>query len=153
MHDGNSIHLLTPYVGLSGFFVSLAFLCIEIRNVELVNIGRKCLRRLQFVPSQIDAIYCNDDAKERDEKVKAEYERIKEESLRNNCGWICRKMIVHEFWFRAIYLYVMLMAALSIYYYFQQSISDPKSNLYVFIVVCLVALMYTFCCGCWKREK
>jgi len=78
-----SVSSLAPLLGFLGALISVAFLIIEIRNVDLVNIGRDELRRLNLKPSIINHDY-----------------------YKSNC---LRGFISHKFCLRFVYLAVFFI--------------------------------------------
>lgn len=144
------VKVLTPFLSLSGLLVSVAFLCIEIRNVELVNIGRKTLRDLGYKPTIIDGIYVNDaiNGKLTPDQI-SEYKKIKEESLKP--GKIPREYILHEFWFRFIYLLIAFFSSLSIIHYYFTFFSWGPFIIFVIIILFPIS-SYVFWFKWWKRE-
>lgn len=95
----NQVNRIIPWLFILGFIVSVAFLCLEIRNVELVNIGRNKLEQIGLEVSIDDA--------------RREYTRALEQTLR--CRPILRFPFKHELWLRLIYI---LIALFSLYLYF-----------------------------------
>lgn len=84
--DGNLF--FAQIVGWFGAFISLAFLILEIRNEQLVNVGRDALIHLE----------------ESDESLKAQPKLQLLHIDRNRSRWLS-----HKYWFRAIYVLCILL--------------------------------------------
>jgi hypothetical protein len=97
-----------------GFIVSIAFLFLEIRNVELVNIGRNVLKNLDLEVSKKDA---NPNYRE------ALYESLHKKYSKRI---ILIRLFKHEFLLRLIY---MLIASIWVYL-FINVLSSGCNNLY-----------------------
>ncbi|MFA4831577.1 MAG: hypothetical protein WC618_05460 [Patescibacteria group bacterium] len=118
------LKMVSPFISGLGILVSIAFFCLEIRNVELVNIGRIALRRYKFEPVFIDYSH-----REEDERIKELYDkqeieelkRYKETALKDAIGkwqglyWI-ERYLKHEYWLRLIYLSTLSISFVSLIY-------------------------------------
>lgn len=104
------LKLLAPFLSILGIAVSVAFFYLEIRNVELVNIGRFALNKLKFKPALIDNAKNGDVDEDISEKRKA----LAKAMMTECC--IYERVVKHEFWFRFIYIIIFLYSFCSFIY-------------------------------------
>lgn len=90
----SQVNKIIPWLCAFGFIVSIAFLCLEIRNVELVNIGRIKLQELGLEVSINDA--------------SPKYTEALQRTL--PCKLKLRRPFKHELWLRFIYVLVALFS-------------------------------------------
>lgn len=140
---------LSPFLSVVGMLVSYAFLCMEIRNVELVNIGRINLRqKCKFNPAIIDF----------PKKGSNEY-HLKLEALSDAMGikqrWFFHSSFMkHELWLRFIYISTFLMSLVALI--FAMFVIYPLGNIFWFILIILVIYFLIFIIylkiSPWKRK-
>lgn len=134
---------LVPFISILGIFVSWAFLFTEIRNVELVNIGRKTLCEFGFRPSLIDS----------DRGKDLLYKEIRDEIFTESAGWlkIFKTYVKLEFWLRYIYIITFLLSLGSLFYYMKTA--KPSFPAYImYLVLLIIFILYAVFRPCGKRE-
>jgi len=87
----NQVDKIIPWLFLLGCIVSIAFLCLEIRNVELVNIGRDKLKELGLKVTINDA--------------NPKYTKALEKTFPSRLKFL-RFLFKHELWLRFIYILI-----------------------------------------------
>lgn len=163
-NNNSQLALILPFISILSIFVSIAFLLLEVRNVELVNIGRESLRRLEFSPAVIDyADHEADKNENKNTKIKALKLAMgikdKEKKLPFLLGLIVRERLVkHEFWLRFIYLNVFFVSVISLIYAILIIWPRIWSWLYWFLIFAIIMFIYLAFIVCylsfnnrWKR--
>lgn len=122
----SQLKLILPFLSFFSFLVSIAFLHLEVRNVELVNIGRKSMRRLNLLPAKIDYANRSTDTSVSDEN-KSDRIQAMENAISHGVGlsfplsiFLRVSLVKHNFWFRLIYLNVVFISILSFFYSFYE---------------------------------
>jgi len=157
--------LLAGFVlGCLGLLTSFAFFCLEIRNVELVNIGRKSLMKKGFVPVLIDnAIKIEGlDIPKIFKKKSDEYKRDKNEAINEAMGGKCcllRCFIKHEVLFRMTYLTTAVISSVALLYSIYRAwqlgkVQDMFNRFGVWVVIFLLVMFVLYGVGVrlWHRE-
>jgi hypothetical protein len=103
-----SVYGFAPSIALLAAVISVAFLFIEIRNLNLVNIGRDELVRLKFPASIIN---------------KDKYD-----------GSICERLSSHSVWLRFIYL-VVFFVAVDRYLVCRLPFYPPGREIYLYLIL------------------
>jgi hypothetical protein len=148
----DQLKVLSPFIGLLGLLVSYAFLHLEIRNVELVNIGREALRKFHFLPAEIDG---TKEPKENyaSQKYNALNEALRPEKLPFWLFFVKESFIRHEFWLRFIYLITSFVSLISLAYAFYLIFSwDLIFWMIVAMVFAFLVFLIIYCLWSpWKR--
>lgn len=125
---------IIPLLCSFGFVVSIAFLCIEIRNVELVNIGRFVLEG-----EKIDVLVKEEDPN---------YTKALEKTLPHKGLLKIKNIFKHELWLRFIYVLIALISIYLIFdFYLQANYFFWKSW------VPFVILIFSFIFCLWIGER
>lgn len=145
LNYSQKLEVVTHVIPFFGIIVSLAFLFIEIRNVELVNIGREVLAALDFPPSVIDS----KDPPDRYEIIKT---KVLNDAVGNqNKTWhwivpIVRPVVRHELWLRFIYLTSLIFSIVLF-------LSSTNACIPLIFVEIIVFLVFIVCLRSFGRSN
>ncbi len=147
---GEQLQVLAPFLSFLGVLVSFAFYFLEIRNVELVNIGRQALRRLTFNPACVDYSYFSDDDicvkdKFTEDEIKA-HKLDKKQALKDALGGgsstkhYQESFTKHEFWLRLIYVAAGFVSIIAFFHSLEWFHSQTFFNLFLLVFVNILSI-------------
>lgn len=132
------INVMAPFLSILAVIVSVAYFYLEIRSVELVNIGRKALVLNRFRPMLVD----NPDLVEDGEKE--EYLKEKKMALKNAMGaphFIVEALVKHELWLRLLYLLFGVLSFFSFFYSISCVYPKYVNGIFFWIPLCLFSFL------------
>ena len=173
--------ILAPFLALLSLWISIGFFYIEVRNVELVNIGRQQLRKEDFQPALIDIADTDNNEElnklsipqETKNTLKNEKDKALKDTINCECIFIRKGLIKHEYWLRSIYLLVILYSLSALIYSINnicpafyriifRAIFNPLSDLSYFLNISIlfflvflfiIILIIYFFWGPWQRKN